>query len=373
MRFLATLALLLITAPVTAQPYLYWATGSDDSIARSNLDGTDINTSFIEQDGRGPQDVATDGTYLYWTNPLSNSIGRANLDGSGVDPEFVTIDFNPRALTLDATYLYWSDVQERIGRARLDGSEVDQNFIADVSPNSGGFLAPGLTLTDSHIYWTTGSGGTIGRANIDGSGINESFVAGLTNSVGVHVVGGFIYWTDAFSENEGVGRAGLDGSNPTPNFIPEATFSQAITSDGNTLYMTQGLFTIATANLDGTGYTELIAGFATGPKAGLAVSSGASTSNAPSAVPDAALRLSLAPNPTRAGSRLTVESTPGSAVRVVVYDALGREVAAPFTGTLGAEAAHTVTLDTDHLPAGLYFVRVESGDRVETKKLTVVR
>ena len=370
MRLVATLALLLLAAPVAAQPYLYWATGSDDSIARSDLDGSNINTTFINQDGRGSRDVVTDGTFLYWTNPLSRSIGRANLDGSGVDPEFITLDFNPAFLTLDDTYLYWSAVR-RIGRARLDGSEVNKEFIPDVSA-SGNVSASGLAVSGTHIYWATGFNGTIGRANIDGTGLEESFVGGLMSTTDVLVAGGFLYWTEA-SQERGIGRVGLDGSNPELNFIPEVTFGQGLASDGNTLYITQGAFTIATANLDGSGYSELISGFPTGVKQGLTVGGGMGTSNAPAAAPDAALRLSVAPNPAHAEARLTVETEPGSAVRVAVYDALGREVAAPFAGTFGAERMRTIALDTDGLPAGLYVVRVESGDRVETKKLTVVR
>lgn len=367
MRLVATLVLLLLTAPVTAQPYLYWATGTDDSIARSNLDGSEVDVTFIDGQNQ-PEDVVTDGAYLYWTNQLGNSIGRANLDGSSVNPAFITGITTPRYLTLDGTYLYWSDPgASAIGRAHLDGSGVNQEFIGDI-------FAIGLDVTDSHIYWATGFDGTIARASIDGSGVDESFVADAPNALEVHVAGDFLFWTRQFGG--GVGRVDLDGSNPTPDLIPEAIVGNGLSSDGSTLYISHGAFSstfIATANLDGSDYAVLLTYPGQRAVQGLTVGRGMGTSNAPAAVPDAALRLSVTPNPTRANARLTVETEPGNDIRIAVYDALGREVTVPFAGTFGAERTLTVALDTAGLPAGLYVVRAESGDRVETTKLTIVR
>lgn len=48
-------------------------------------------------------------------------------------------------------------------------------------------------------------------------------------------------------------------------------------------------------------------------------------------------------------------------------------MATPFTGSFGAEPTRTVALDTDGLPAGIYIARVESGEQVRVRELTVVR
>lgn len=226
-----------------------------------------------------------------------------------------------------------------------------------------------------YLYWATKTDGSIARSNLDGSGVDESFVTDAPSLSAVHVAGDFLFWTRQFGTDTGVGRVGLDGSDPNPNLIHEATIGRGLASDGGTLYIARGFgndITISTAGFDGSGY--MVLNNAGGQDiAGLTVGGGRTTSNTPAAVPDAALQLSVAPNPTRAEARLTVEIEPGSAVRVAVYDALGREVAAPFAGTFGAEAMRSFALDTAGWPAGLYVVRLESGDRVETKKLTVVR
>lgn len=117
----------------------------------------------------------------------------------------------------------------------------------------------------------------------------------------------------------------------------EVTFGQGLASGGSKLYISQGAFTIATADLDGSGYAELITGYPFGSQAG----------------------------PHRRRGDGDLERARGR-VR-------GREVATPFTGSFGAEPTRTVALDTDGLPAGIYFVRVESGEQVRVRKLTVMR
>ncbi len=59
--------------------------------------------------------------------------------------------------------------------------------------------------------------------------------------------------------------------------------------------------------------------------------------------------------------------------RVAVYDALGREVAVLFEGTLLSPNARRLTFDASGLPAGVYHARLETGSRTQTLPLTVVR
>ncbi len=80
----------------------------------------------------------------------------------------------------------------------------------------------------------------------------------------------------------------------------------------------------------------------------------------------------VAPNPfsSQTTLRYTVE-TP-SAVRLAVYDVLGREVAVLVDGTLEA-GAHTATLDASRLAPGAYVYRLQTGDTVTTGRLTLAR
>ena len=61
-----------------------------------------------------------------------------------------------------------------------------------------------------------------------------------------------------------------------------------------------------------------------------------------------------------------------SAVRVVVYDALGREVARLVDGRLAA-GYHTVRFDGASLSSGVYVVRMTAGAFAATRRVTLVK
>ncbi len=91
----------------------------------------------------------------------------------------------------------------------------------------------------------------------------------------------------------------------------------------------------------------------------------------PSEAP-ARLGLSVRPNP--AGGRVEVALTlvEASAARVVVVDALGREVAAVLDGAVAA-GERVAALDTSGWPAGVYVVRAAVGGQTATARLVVAR
>jgi len=63
-------------------PFIYWANSNTNSIARANLDGTNVNLNFVNlPSGTGAAGIAVDGTYIYFAEEFANSIGRVNLDG----------------------------------------------------------------------------------------------------------------------------------------------------------------------------------------------------------------------------------------------------------------------------------------------------
>ncbi|MDT0630459.1 M4 family metallopeptidase [Rubrivirga sp. S365] len=84
------------------------------------------------------------------------------------------------------------------------------------------------------------------------------------------------------------------------------------------------------------------------------------------------LSLALAPNPARSAATVTVGLPEGGAVRVAVYDLLGREVAVAADGTFEA-GLHPVALQTAALPAGAYVVVLDAAGERRTSRLTVVR
>jgi hypothetical protein len=90
--------------------------------------------------------------------------------------------------------------------------------------------------------------------------------------------------------------------------------------------------------------------------------------------PDAGVSLAVYPNPVGAFARSTVAVALAEAadVRVAVYDVLGRRVAVLHEGPLAA-GAHRFAFDSASLPAGVYLIRIESGDLRLTQRITVLR
>ena len=81
---------------------------------------------------------------------------------------------------------------------------------------------------------------------------------------------------------------------------------------------------------------------------------------------------SVFPNPLAATARVPFELPAPAAVRLAVYDALGREVAVLVDGSRPA-GAHEATLDAGALAPGVYFVRLSAGPSVGAARFTVVR
>ena len=82
-------SLCVVVAAAPASAYIYWATPHrTGTIGRANLDGTDVNQSFIT--GATPVRGGGRRAAHLLDQRLGNSIGRANLDGSDVNQSFIT-------------------------------------------------------------------------------------------------------------------------------------------------------------------------------------------------------------------------------------------------------------------------------------------
>ena len=82
--------------------------------------------------------------------------------------------------------------------------------------------------------------------------------------------------------------------------------------------------------------------------------------------------LAVYPNPTTASATVALTLEKASDVRVVVYNVLGRRVALLAEGPLEI-GTHRFALDGSGLPAGVYLVRVESGERRLSQRITLLR
>ena len=78
------------------------------------------------------------------------------------------------------------------------------------------------------------------------------------------------------------------------------------------------------------------------------------------------------PNPTAGRADVPFALARAGAVRLAVYDALGREVAVLADGDAAA-GAHRATFDATGLAAGVYVIRLTTTDGALARRLTVTR
>jgi hypothetical protein len=250
---LAALFGLATTFAPQAGAYVYWGNNYTDTIGRANLDGTDIDQSFIAG-AASPTAVAVDLTHVYWGSG-TNAIGRANLNGSSPNGSFITGSqvSDPEGMAVDGSYVYWANYlssapgdpfQGTIGRANIDGSSpqflIESNYYAFMS---------GVDVDASHVYWTEGS--AVGRADLDGSNVNHSFITGASSPCRVAVDGSHVYWSNSGTAT--IGRADLNGSNVNQSFISGLANPCGVAVDGSHIYWANpGAGTIGRANLNGT-------------------------------------------------------------------------------------------------------------------------
>ena len=213
---------------IVRDQYVYWT--SRNKILRSKKDGTGaIETVYFDTNNLNVHGLAMDSNYLYWSSDggstnltRTGAIGRANLDGSAPNPTFIQgtslnttrADVEGNSLFVTEHYIYWTNYWNgTIGRADINGQNIDRSFIVD----DAGYPWT-VWVTDTYIYWTGAYDVTIGRANLDGTGKNASFIStGAGNTpYGLTVTDEHIYWTTGSGK---IGRALVSGESPVRDFV----------------------------------------------------------------------------------------------------------------------------------------------------------
>jgi hypothetical protein len=227
--------------------YLYWVSENRSWIGRSKLDGTSIEPSFIYAGNPAkvatwlPKDIAVGGGHVYWTyvepTERSGNVGRADLDGGNINPTFVKLNAQfLDSVAVDDSYVYWTqgDNGYSIGRANLNGGDVQPSFVTGVP------AIFDLVTNGTHLFWATYKG-SIGRTNIDGTGSDPTFIAPDHLSEGqksIAVDATRIYWasplgwgTSSADSHARIGRANIDGTGVNEEFLNEDVHPLALVVD----------------------------------------------------------------------------------------------------------------------------------------------
>ncbi len=78
------------------------------------------------------------------------------------------------------------------------------------------------------------------------------------------------------------------------------------------------------------------------------------------------------PNPFNPATKIAYDLPENAAVKLTVYDLLGRQVAVLADGVEDA-GVHSIVFDATGFPSGIYFYRLEAGAFTDTKKLVIMK
>jgi len=165
-------------------------------------------------------------------------------------------------VALGADRVYWANTTGTISYANLDGSGGAELNISGATPNGPRGVA--IDAAAGRIYWANQGNDTISYAKLDGSGGGGQLdISGATanrpHGLAIDPAAGRIYWAN---DNDTISYANLDGSGGAELDISgapaDSPYGLAIDTAAGRIFWANrgastGLFTIAFANLDGSG------------------------------------------------------------------------------------------------------------------------
>ena len=84
-------------------------------------------------------------------------------------------------------------------------------------------------------------------------------------------------------------------------------------------------------------------------------------------------QVTIAPNPFSGSTLVTYQLPAEQQVAMLLLDATGKLVATPMAAAIQPAGRHEFTVEAAGLPAGLYFLVLQTGDKRETKRLVLTR
>jgi len=224
--------------------YVYLCTYQTGAITRVDLDGNNAQLLFTPNYYSHSVDVNL--THIFIGYESNSKICRANIDGSNVNTSFVdfsTLGIGSCSGYMEVTTEYIfagggsNNSSKRLVRADIDG--LNKIHLLDAT---GDII--GVTADESWVYWRDQSG-NVGRCDHDGNNVNKSWISGLsgTQAGGIDVSSEYLYALDGYDyQGENLCRFNLDGTGQTVIGSAESA-SLALGGEGDVVPVTLTSFT----------------------------------------------------------------------------------------------------------------------------------
>ena len=189
----------------------------------------------------------------YWINTDSGTLHR--LVGSSVEDIVPSVE-NVVGLAVTSNRLYWvedtGNNSGRLRRSNLNGTNIQ--LIRDLTATPFGIT---VDTVNSKIYMTNGWG-KVQAINLDGSGYAPNLITGLTDPTDIAVSGGKVYW---ITGGNTVHSANVDGTGVTQIAGGYSTLGSIAVGSGKVFWtetINESDGNIHSANLDGSSVTEVV-------------------------------------------------------------------------------------------------------------------
>lgn len=165
--------------------HVYWA-NQEGFIGRATIAGGSIEPKWVSLGVAFTHVIGLDSTYVYFSGGGSSKIGRVKLDGTGVETGWLETGAGTLGIFISPTHIYWGREGENfIGRAKLDGTEKIMEWVKGVDAG-GGLGAYAITGDGTYLYLgMRGVGGDIARVKLDGTGLESAWVVKNAEILGV--------------------------------------------------------------------------------------------------------------------------------------------------------------------------------------------
>ncbi|XP_072448783.1 low-density lipoprotein receptor-related protein 4 isoform X1 [Chiloscyllium punctatum] len=175
---------------------VYWSDSTLNKISRADLNGSQqediVTTGLMTTDGLA---VDITGRKIYWTDTGTNRIEVANLDGTMRKVLIWQNLDSPRAIALhhEKGFMYWTDWGEhaKLERAAMDGSDR----MVLINSNLGWPNGLVIDKEGSRLLWADAHTERIEAADLNGVN-RRTLVTPVQHPYGLTLLDSHIYWTD---------------------------------------------------------------------------------------------------------------------------------------------------------------------------------